>query len=205
MMKTEALTCPQCGAPIEASAPRCNYCGVNIYFDDLVSTSKLQKEMIDKILEFYDRFPAPLSERALLSKGIGYLRLGIYDLARTNFVEVMELNPDCAEAYFYQAVALLGGQRPRSNHLKNIRTIEGLLSAALQLQPHKGKYYFLLAAVKLDFYQANGLRESQPGANAVMALYVKCDKDAKEIDEILNMVGLTRRLIYSQLENQPKA
>lgn len=202
MKKPDALTCPQCGAPIDIAGRRCSFCGVKLRIEDLASTLEIQNELLSKILDLYDRLPSTPSLEVLLSKGIGYLRLGRYEHACQTLEMAVDLDPCCADAYYYQAVALLNGQRPRGKSITTIRKIEGLLSTAIQLQGSKPDYYFFLAAVKLDFYRSNGLREGQPDAKKLISGYLAYKNDSKEIDAVLHMVSLSRGQVFSLLGDQ---
>ena len=69
---------------------------------------------------------------------------------------------EAAQVRYLQALALLNGQRPFLTTLQTIRRIEGLLRAALALQPLHS-YYYALALFKHDFAR-NGLPDYKTDA-----------------------------------------
>ncbi|MEZ5148087.1 MAG: hypothetical protein R2759_13745 [Bacteroidales bacterium] len=99
----------------------------------------------------------PTDGEALFALGMFYLNLKLYDLAIKNFESAITQLPDEADVYYYYALSLIQGKRPKSLSLPSVRKIEEYLNTAIQLDD-KAKYYYLAAIINYDFYAANGMK-----------------------------------------------
>lgn len=108
---------------------------------------------------------------SVLSLGMLYLLKGAYENAITRFKQVIDLDPACADAYYYLSIALLGGQKPFVKQIAVIKQIEeNLLSAEAFAEGDDEKLAqinYLLAYVKYDFYSRKFLR-TMPSYNEVL-------------------------------------
>lgn len=160
----KVLQCPQCGATAKLNINKCEYCGSEFIVTNLAYLDKFDKTGINKYINHYKQLlkVTPDNGEYNCAMGICYLDLKLFDLATKYFAIAIEQMPDNSDAYYYYAIALLKGRRPKILTLKEIEKIESYLSAATQIDSNKSKYFYLLALIKYDFYIANGLRINPP-------------------------------------------
>lgn len=131
--------------------------------------------------------------------GLLFLQLRLYDTALRNFQRTVDLEPDYADGYYYVALAMLRGRRPQTLMLQEIRAIESRVGAALQLDPRPAKYYFLLAAVRYDYYVCNGLSSPSPSHRELLGMAKDKEYDASEIQRLLDSMILRDEALVSQI------
>ncbi|MDC8003103.1 tetratricopeptide repeat protein [Aureisphaera galaxeae] len=89
--------------------------------------------------------------------GVLYLKWGSYDKAVENLLQCIELNPINEEYYYNLALAKFNGKCPFRLSIDEIQEIRSHLGTALDLNPHKRKFYLLQCIIKEDFYKRQGL------------------------------------------------
>jgi len=158
------LTCPQCGAPVQKCAGRCEYCQSEFIVTSLAYLDKFDKEGTSKYVDHYKQLLKDFPDDGELcsAMGICYLSLELYDLAIRSLAKTVQEVPDNADSYYHYALALLRGKRPKLLTLAEIREVERYLNAAIKIDDTKSKYYYLWALVKHDFYRCNGLTIKAP-------------------------------------------
>jgi tetratricopeptide (TPR) repeat protein len=151
--------------------------------------------------------------KAALDRGVGmggahfglghlYLQLRLYDLALKHFRQSVGLEPDFADGYYYVALTMLRGKRPKTLMIQEVRAIEAQLCAALQLDPRPAKYYFLLAAVRSDYYLTNGLTSPSPSSRELLAMAREKEYDFPEVERLLDSITLRDEALVSQIRRQ---
>ena len=118
------------------------------------------------------------------------LRLLLYEPAAEYLRRYLELHPDDDSAHYYQAIALLCGKRPRSLKLPKVREIERCLEQAIRLHDRDSHYLYLLAAVRQDYYVANGLTHSPPSMGELLRAARRGVRDPRELNQLLECVDL---------------
>ena len=122
---------------------------------------KVENESNADKIDLFINSPSP-TEAELLEKGKVLLNIKSYAQAIKIFERCLEIKPDTPETYYYLAIALLRGNRPKLLSLSTIRAIENHLKTAIQLEPDLGGAYVLWASVKYDFYVLNGMYDRPP-------------------------------------------
>ena len=122
--------------------------------------------------------------------GLCYLQLQLFDLALKNFKEVIQKEPDDAEGYYYYALSLVRGRRPKTLALKIVKDIENHVQTAIQLDDSKAKYLLLSAIIKHDYYMANGLSLSPPHPETLLQKASTLDVDVWEAQRLLSALIL---------------
>lgn len=184
--------CPQCGAPAKLSLKCCGYCEADFIVTSLASLDRFDKTGIQKYLSHYRKKLAeePESGELHLAMGICHLDLGLHDLAAKSFVRAVEAQPENADNYYYHALAIIKGRKLKLLALKEVREIENLVAAAVQLNPAKAVYRHLLLAVKYEYYLKNGLKISPPSLEEIMGEVDLCEPDAEETARLLKRVPI---------------
>lgn len=148
------------------------------------------RQYIGHLRSTLDRDPS--DARARLGLAMTYARLKLFDLATRNADELIERHPSEAEGYVYRAVSLLNGRPPRTSKLETIRQVEALLCAASNIDPDNGTLDVILAAIKLDYYAANGLRMMEPTPNELFASAAPKTIDRLEALRVLELIGMSK-------------
>ena len=82
----------------------------------------------------------------------------MFDLAHTFLEKARALKPEDPSISFYLAVSLFQGRRPFKSKADTVELAEKLLTTCNLLDCTDGKYPFILAIIKQDYYVRNGLR-----------------------------------------------
>ena len=88
--------------------------------------------------------------------------MGTYPLATKCFEQVIEASPDISQAYYYFALANIRGRRLMTLSLNEARRLETYLNTATQLDGETPQYKLLLAMLKRDYYETNGMKVPSP-------------------------------------------
>ncbi len=160
-------TCPQCGWTFDTEALQantCKKCRSAILITSVAYLEKFDHPAIQKyIASNVEALKSdPDDQDALLSMGLCYLRLGLFDMAERFLGKLIDAHPEAASGYYYKAIGCLKGHRPRTVTLNTIRAAEQLLLTAMTLEPNNGRHDIVLAAIRHDYYVVNGLRVPDP-------------------------------------------
>lgn len=188
--RVQVETCPQCGAPAKLNINKCEYCDAEFIITSLAHLDKFDKAGINKYINNYKQLLKndPNNGEYNCAMGICYLDLKLYDLAIKYFAIAIEQIPDNGDAYYYYALALLKGRRPKVLTLKEVQLIESYLGAAMQIDSNKSRYYYLWALIKYDFYIANGLRVNPPTFEELISEGNSKPFEKEEIGKMLQRV-----------------
>lgn len=147
------LKCPGCGSRVSINQSNCEYCHSPIVITSFHSMDSYSKEMINKYANSYREALASNPDNQVINKAIGmcYLKLKLYDKARTAFEKAIEDNFDDSEVFFYAAICLLNGKKAFLCSRENINKILEYLEAATMIES-RGIYYYFMSYIKYDFF-----------------------------------------------------
>ncbi len=150
--KTERLTCPCCGFPVQVSDTECP-AGHPLNISTFNSVYAMPAPMVNKYANTFRKelADAPDDQGLNYSLGICYLKLKLYDKALAAFENAMEDNFDNSEVFFYAAICLLQGKKPFLHQRPTIDKVLEYMNAALMIE-EKGIYFYFLAYVKYDYF-----------------------------------------------------
>ena len=162
----EISECPQCGAAAVPSDRKCGYCKAEFFVTSLAYLGSFDSSGVGKYLKHYKELTKndPQNTEGLLGLGLCYLQMGNYPLSQKCFEQVIEAAPDIPQAYYYFALASIKGRRLMTLSLNEVRRIETYLHTASQLDGETPQYKLLMAMVKRDYYETNGMKVSGAGA-----------------------------------------
>jgi hypothetical protein len=129
--------------------------------------------------------------------GLLYLQLRLFDLALKHLRRAVDLCPEGADHYYYCAVAFFRGRRPKALMLQEAQAIERYVEAAISLDARPSKYFLLLALLKLDYYENNGLAVKRPSSRELVAEAKGKEIDIWEIDRLVDALALTDKELLS--------
>lgn len=188
-MKVKILQCNGCGANLSPDNTTCIYCQSENIVVSNNHPLNVEEKQAKKIANYFKAQVRenPTDGESLFALGLFYLNLKLYDLAIKNFELAITHLPDEADVYYYYALSLIQGKRPKSLSLSQVRKIEEYLNTAIQLDD-KAKYYYLAAIINYDFYAANGMKIPQPDYNSLISEAQTAEKEPEEIDVLLKNV-----------------
>ena len=190
--------CPRCGAPIEnSSEQQCGYCNTELFVDSLADLGQFDPDVVKKSLAYYAGCikENPNDAKALGGLGLCYLQMGNSPVAQRQFEQVIEIAPEVASAYYYYVLASINGRRLMTLSLSEARLFEKYLITALQMDD-KPQYRLLLAMIKRDYYEVNGMKVPPPGAAELLKdLYLK-EIDAEEVRHLQKSVKVSSQEDY---------
>ena len=133
---------------------------------------------------------APEQKVPALESALEMLDFQRYKEAAEALSRLLENGQDEARVYFYRALALLGGRRPRSARPGVIHQIESdLWQAGQRLRDEEPAHlWFFQALIQYDFYRMNGLRTKPPTAEELLgeARAAPIDEDATYLQRLLD-------------------
>lgn len=132
----------------------------------------------------------PEDEFARLALAMTHARLGLHDLARQSAQEMVDRHPSNADGYVYLALAALRGKRPRVSTMNVVRDVEALISASATLDPERGDFDVILAAIKFDYYVSHGLKIPQPTPQELLSTARQKQIDRIECLRVLQLAGI---------------
>jgi tetratricopeptide (TPR) repeat protein len=190
-----AEICPQCGWTFDTEALRansCRKCRSALLITSIAYLEKFDRPAIQKYIardsEVLKRDPE--NQDALLSMGLCYLRLGLYDKSEKFFERLIESYPEAGSGYYYKAIGMFKGRRPRVATMSATRAAESLLLTAMTLEPENGRNDILLAAVRHDYYVINGLRVPDPTPAGLVDGAQGKHLDRNEIEQGLALMNI---------------
>jgi tetratricopeptide (TPR) repeat protein len=194
-------TCPQCGWTFDTEALQsntCKKCRSALLVTSVAYLEKFDRPAIQKYISHYSQVlkREPEEREALLSLGICYLRLELFDIADKYLTKLIDSHPDDASGYYYKAVGCLKGRRPRTVALSTIRAAEQLLATAMTLEPENGRHDVVLAAMRHDYYVLNGLRVPDPGPAELLQGASRKHLDANEISQGLALMKIPESPVF---------
>lgn len=189
--KTERLTCPCCGFPIEVGMKECP-AGHPVNISTFNSVYDMPMPLVNKYANTYRKELAddPDDKELNYSIGICYLKLKIYDKAQAAFEKAIEDNFDNSEAFFYAAICLLQGKKAFLHQRPTIDKILEYINAALMIEP-KGIYYYFLAYIKYDYFARKYFKTS-PTYGEALAMATDAGLSAFDVEQLYGILGVTR-------------
>ena len=155
-MKAICPKCPNCGAPVETDAVRCEYCSAPIIITSFAGALELTD--INKYTSAYKNSLTSAPDDPNLNAAIGfcYMRLKMYAQAQTCFQKAIDGGLMNSEIFFYTAVCMLDGKKAFIAKRPVIDKIQELIEAARAIDD-KGIYAYFHAYIKFDYFKRKSL------------------------------------------------
>lgn len=195
----EIAICPQCGASATPSARSCQYCSAEFFVSSIAYLSAIQPGETARYLKTYKELleKNATDPGALLGMGLCYLSMKSDALAKTYFKKAIDHHPDVAPPYYYFALTLVNGRRIATINLNEARQLENYLSLALSIDPDASHAKLLLAMVKRDYYETNGMRVGPPTADTLLGELTDKIIVRSEIDRLLTSAKVANPEVYT--------
>ncbi len=194
MAKIIVHSCPNCGANLAADVESvCEYCGSAYMPKNLATLAKMDRNTKLKYITSYKEILADHDGNVPIS-----ISLAMCHIDAENYEFALKLleklaNNDCTDpnVFYYIALAMLGGKKPRVLHVDMVRKVESYLNSAQLLSGGTAIYYIVQAAIKSDYYEYY-LFNMYPG-DTCRTLLEKANNfkiEVEEIHEVLKLIGL---------------
>ncbi len=217
--------CPQCGAQLPANARFCVECGQKIPTNTSSSSPShisgghvtlgdvgVLRGNIDASTHVSTHIdsqtniggdvnvhlgPREPSAAKLFAQALSALQVKNYPLAVNLFEQYTAKKNTDADGYYYLALASFHGNRPRKARLSTIRTIDGYLQTATDLDSNSSHAMLLWAIIKQDYYVANGMKVPPPPISELTSRVRSIDK--QHAQEIITHLPAPRNKIWERL------
>ena len=194
----EITECPQCGATTKPSQRKCEYCKAEFFVTNLAYLGNFSGNAVSKYLKYYKELTKHESnnEEGLLGLGLCYLQMGTYPLAEKCFEKIIDISPDISQAYYYYCLSNIKGRRIKTISLNEARRLVTYLQTAIQLDETLPQYKILLAMIKRDYYETNGMKVSPPSSNQLIEEVNGIPINQTEIDRLKECTKVANQEIF---------
>lgn len=157
-MEEIVITCGCCGHkeayPLQKESVRCRNCRQPIIPANYKEAKQMPAPARTKQILLLNQAAtvSPDAPEIHMALGLFYLTNGAYQYALPQFKKVIAIDPLNADAYFYVAVTMLGGENPYLKVLSEIEIMVENLKLAEQIEG-KAIYFYLHAYIAYDYYK----------------------------------------------------
>ncbi|MEZ2239520.1 hypothetical protein [Microcoleus sp.] len=145
--------------------------------------------------------PSP-DPAVLLNQGIQSLDVKSYQQSINFFNDAIKANPLIAYAYYYLALALLRGRRPKILKRSEIEEIDQLLATATAMGDFDATVYWFRALVRYDYYVGNGMNCPSPSIESILEFIRPGETNIDRLRALLVKLPMTGNQMYMELVNQ---
>lgn len=186
----EISECPLCGAAAKPSDKKCNYCKSEFFVTSIAYLGNVDSGSFNKYLKYYKELISkePQNSEGLLGLGLCFLQMGTYPLAQKYFEQLIEYSPEVSQSYYYFTLSFIRGRRLMCISLKDAKLIETYINTAIQLDDSHPQYKLLLAMLKRDYFEMNGLKIQPPSVSEILNDIQGKEMSKKEMDHLLNAI-----------------
>ena len=190
------LCCPGCGARVDTSQNRCEWCNQPIVFTTFNDVYTMPASKVNRYAGAYQAALHESPESGTLNKSLGicYLKLHLYDKALAAFEHALDDSASDSEVYFYAAVCLLRGKKAFLAQKKDITKIVEYINAANAVEP-RGIYYYFLAYVKYDYYARKQLN-TRPGYEECLSKATELKVSDYDLKLLFDILGIPKPAVF---------
>ena len=159
------LCCPGCGARVDTSQNRCEWCNQPIVFTTFNDVYTMPASKVNRYAGAYQATLHESPESGTLNKSLGicYLKLHLYDKALAAFEHALDDSASDSEVYFYAAVCLLRGKKAFLAQKKDITKIDETIIFNGREYKYYRRYnkYYNTRKIKKLIYKCVNIRKNQ--------------------------------------------
>ncbi len=138
----------------------------------------------------------------LLNQGIQLLEATSYQQSINLFNDAIKANPSIAYAYYYLALALLKGRRPKILKRSEIEEIDQLLTTATIMGDPDATVQLFRALVRGDYYGGNRMNCPSPSVANILESIHPGAINIDRLRALLAKLPMTDNQLYIELVNQ---
>jgi hypothetical protein len=136
---------------------------------------------------------------ALLNQGINFLEARSYPQSINLFNEVIKADASIAVAYYYLAIALLKGRRPKILKRSEVEEIDQLLVSAVACGDSDATVHWFRALVRDDYYGGNRMNCPPPSVQTILASIQANTTKLGRLRSLLAKLPMADNAMYSRL------
>ena len=179
------LQCQTCGGMAEVGKNlrgECPYCGALVKPVRVSSFNSIPSAGMTQVRQ------AAEAGGDSMALALCYLKAGNFTLAKKKLEKVIAESPECCEAYYYYALALLNGRNYSAITMREARKITENLQTANELNPDFVYARILFGLLCIGYYEAN---ELQPPADGweILSEPGEVELDAVELEFLRKTIG----------------
>lgn len=135
--------------------------------------------------------PALPDASTLLERGVRQLEAGSDLAAADTLRSAIGQDSSLRMAYFYLALALLRGSRPRQLKREQVSEIDRVLTAAVSSDQQDSLFHWFRALIREDYYHGNRLICPPPSVDQVVRAALAGHADRRELGMLLDAVPVS--------------
>jgi len=139
---------------------------------------------------------------ALLNQGIKFLEAKSYPQSISLFNEVIKADATIAVVYYYLALALLKGRRPKILKRSEVEEIDQLLVSATTCGDSDATVHWFRVLVRDDYYGGNRMNCPPPSVQSILASIQPNTTKLGRLRSLLVKLPMADNTLYSRLLKQ---
>lgn len=138
----------------------------------------------------------------LLNQGTQLLEAKSYQQATDLLRATIKVDPSLASAYYYLALALLKGKRPKILQRSQIEEIDQLLCTATAMGDFDGTVQWFRALLRQDYYSGNRMNCPPPSVSEIVSSINPGATSLKRLQMLLIKLPMSDDQLYDELAKQ---
>lgn len=190
MERVVITSCANCGAPVDSqSGTECKYCKAPIIIKTLADLAKIPKDKRPAYMSHYKEALEGNTGHVPLSIALVLCHIGAQNFTIADRLLNKLIDDDCQDPniFYYKAICLLEGKRPRTLNYDQIDEVRAQLRSANSMGSGVGTYYVFMAILRLDYFDRYGFNHN-------------CGEDAKTLCSIANSHGVSEDEVRELLD-----
>jgi tetratricopeptide (TPR) repeat protein len=137
-----------------------------------------------------------------LNQGIQLLEAKSYRQSIDSLREAIRVDSSLATAYYYLALALLNGKRPKIIQRSQIEEIDQLLCTATVMGDFDGTVHWFRALLRSDYYGGNRMNCPPPSVPEIISSIRPDTTSLNRLQMLLAKLPMSDDQLYSELTKQ---
>ena len=201
MNKVIITQCVNCGAPVDSENDKaCKYCKAPIIIKTLADLAKIPNDKKQRYVEQYKKALLENSGDIPLSIALILCHIGArnYPVANRLLDNLIDDHCQDANVFYYKALCLLEGTRPRTMNYETIENIRAHINSANEICGGDPIYYVFLAVLQLDYFNRYGFNYNC-GKNAKELCHIanSLKVNTDEVQELLNTINISSDICHT--------
>lgn len=137
----------------------------------------------------------------LLKQAIEFLEARSFQQSINLLHDAIKADPSLSNAYYYLALALLKGRRPKVLKRNEIEEIDQLLVSAIKQGYSDGTIQWFRVLLRDDYYNGNRMRCPSPSVSEIIASINPNSTNKNRLQLLLKKLPMNDNQLYVQLVN----
>lgn len=189
------LQCQNCGGMADVDRDlrgECPYCGALVRPVRVSSFRSITPVELEQVRQSAE------AGGDSLALAVCFLKVKNFTLAKAKLEKVIGETPECCEAYYYYALAILNGRDYSSITMREARKIEEYLRTAQALDPDFVYARILYGLLCIGYYAANDLQSPADGY-ALLSELGDVELDETELDFLRGTISPNQRTEFREV------